>query len=72
MVLTALNRSYHPACFQCTACSLCLDGVSFALDKNGQPFCMPDYHERFAPRCAKCKKPILPENVSEKQSKKNF
>ena len=24
---------------------------------------MPDYYEQFAPRCAGCKKPILPENV---------
>ncbi|VDL86783.1 unnamed protein product [Nippostrongylus brasiliensis] len=36
MVLSALSRNYHPACFRCTACGICLDGVQFALDKNNQ------------------------------------
>ncbi|PIO54849.1 LIM domain protein, partial [Teladorsagia circumcincta] len=60
-VLSALNRNYHPACFTCTACGMCLDGVQFALDKNNQVYCLPDYHERFAPRCHRCKNAILPD-----------
>ncbi|PAV79010.1 hypothetical protein WR25_10724 isoform C [Diploscapter pachys] len=63
MVLTALGHTYHPQCFKCAACRICLDGVPFALDNDNRPFCMPDYYEQFAPRCAGCKKPILPENV---------
>ncbi|CAJ0592436.1 unnamed protein product [Cylicocyclus nassatus] len=66
MVLSALNRNYHPACFRCAGCGICLDGVPFALDKENQVYCMPDYHERFAPRCYRCRMPILPdENTGE-------
>ncbi|KAK6728284.1 hypothetical protein RB195_005743 [Necator americanus] len=61
MVLSALNHNYHPACFRCTGCGICLDGVPFALDKENQVYCMPDYHDRFAPRCYRCKQPILPD-----------
>ncbi|KJH53564.1 LIM domain protein [Dictyocaulus viviparus] len=65
-VLMALNRNYHPSCFRCTVCRMCLDGVQFTLDKNNQAYCLPDYHDRFAPRCHRCKKPILPdENTRE-------
>lgn len=61
MVLSALNRNYHPACFQCTACGKCLDGVQFALDKDNLVYCLPDYYERFAPRCHRCKNIIFPD-----------
>ncbi|VDO70086.1 unnamed protein product [Haemonchus placei] len=61
MVLSALGRNYHPACFTCTACGMCLDGIQFALDKNNQVYCLPDYHDRFAPRCHRCKNAILPD-----------
>ncbi|KAJ1370492.1 hypothetical protein KIN20_032220 [Parelaphostrongylus tenuis] len=63
-VLMALNSRYHPSCFRCTACGKCLDGVQFALDKNNQAYCLSDYHDRFAPRCYRCKKPILPDERS--------
>uniref|UniRef100_A0A0K0DF41 LIM domain protein n=1 Tax=Angiostrongylus cantonensis TaxID=6313 RepID=A0A0K0DF41_ANGCA len=63
-VLMALNGKYHPSCFRCTACGICLDGVQFALDKKNQAYCLPDYHDRFAPRCYRCKKPILPDERS--------
>ncbi|VDM63958.1 unnamed protein product [Angiostrongylus costaricensis] len=63
-VLTALNGKYHPSCFRCTACGMCLDGVQFALDKKNQAYCLPDYHDQFAPRCYRCKKPILPDERS--------
>ncbi|VDO87485.1 unnamed protein product [Heligmosomoides polygyrus] len=62
-VLSALNRNYHPACFQCTACGKCLDGVQFALDKDNLVYCLPDYYERFAPRCHRCKNIIFPDEV---------
>nr|CDJ89202.1 Zinc finger domain containing protein [Haemonchus contortus] len=66
MVLSALGRNYHPACFTCTACGMCLDGIQFALDKNNQVYCLPDYYDRFAPRCHRCKNAILPdENTGE-------
>ncbi|CAI4226780.1 unnamed protein product [Auanema sp. JU1783] len=61
MILTALDRKYHPACFCCTDCGKCLDGIPFSIDKNSQPYCLPDYHNRFAPRCARCALPITPQ-----------
>ncbi|KAF8366497.1 hypothetical protein PRIPAC_84326 [Pristionchus pacificus] len=61
MVLQALGRSFHPACFRCTKCRCCLDGIPFALDGKGEVYCMPDYHSLFAPRCASCTHPILPD-----------
>uniref|UniRef100_A0A1I7WUJ5 LIM zinc-binding domain-containing protein n=1 Tax=Heterorhabditis bacteriophora TaxID=37862 RepID=A0A1I7WUJ5_HETBA len=60
-VLSALNKKFHPSCFRCFACGICLNGVPFALDKQNNVYCMPDYHERFAYRCKACKKPILPD-----------
>ncbi|GMT00900.1 hypothetical protein PENTCL1PPCAC_23074 [Pristionchus entomophagus] len=61
MVLQALGRYFHPACFRCTKCRCCLDGIPFALDTKGEVYCMPDYHSLFAPRCASCTDPILPD-----------
>ncbi|GMT29530.1 hypothetical protein PFISCL1PPCAC_20827, partial [Pristionchus fissidentatus] len=60
-VLQALGRQFHPKCFRCTKCRCCLDGVPFALDTKGEVYCMPDYHSLFAPRCASCTQPILPD-----------
>ncbi|GMR53964.1 hypothetical protein PMAYCL1PPCAC_24159, partial [Pristionchus mayeri] len=62
MVLQALGRYFHPACFRCTKCRCCLDGIPFAIDTKGEVYCMPDYHSLFAPRCASCTHPILPDS----------
>ncbi len=40
-VLKALGGSFHPACFTCSRCPLCLDGVQFYLAGPDQkePLC---------------------------------
>ncbi|MFH4978808.1 hypothetical protein AB6A40_005517 [Gnathostoma spinigerum] len=66
-LLRASGSAFHPACFTCSVCNKCLDGVPFTVDSNNQIHCVPCFHERFAPRCAVCNKPIVPEE-GEKES----
>ncbi|VDM96001.1 unnamed protein product [Thelazia callipaeda] len=66
-LLRASGGAYHPACFVCTACKKCLDGVPFTVDASNNVHCVSCFHEKFAPRCAVCSKPIVPEE-GEKES----
>jgi len=47
------EKVFHPKCFVCKKCKVKLDGY---LEKDGDYYCEPHYHELFAPRCKKCKK----------------
>ncbi|XP_031442134.1 LIM domain-containing protein 1 isoform X2 [Clupea harengus] len=60
MVLQAMGKSYHPACFCCTVCHQSLEGARFCLDSANRVYCLKDYHRYVAPTCATCALPILP------------
>lgn len=64
-ILRASGKPFHPACFTCTACKKSLDGIPFTVDSNNAIHCVDCFHDKYAPRCARCSKPIVPEDGKE-------
>lgn len=62
-VITALGRTWHPEHFTCAHCSQELGTRNF-FERDGRPYCEPDYHNLFSPRCAYCNGPILDKCVT--------
>lgn len=60
-VITALGKTWHPEHFTCTHCNQELGTRNF-FEREGRPYCEPDYHNLFSPRCAYCNGPILDVN----------
>lgn len=58
--VTALGRAWHRHCFRCASCGRAIEEQSF-FERDGQPYHTACYHERFAPRCAACGRPIAGE-----------
>jgi paxillin len=57
-VITALGKTWHPEHFTCNHCNQELGTRNF-FERDGAPYCEPDYHNLFSPRCAYCNGPIL-------------
>nr|XP_018909108.1 PREDICTED: leupaxin-like isoform X2 [Bemisia tabaci] len=62
-VITALGKTWHPEHFTCTHCQQELGTRNF-FERDGRPYCEPDYHNLFSPRCAYCNGPILDKCVT--------
>ncbi|BHF76531.1 hypothetical protein SprV_0501962900 [Sparganum proliferum] len=63
-IVRALGQPYHPNCFVCVVCNCRLDSRPFTVDVHERPLCLDDFHRRYAPRCAHCKRLIVPESGS--------
>lgn len=57
-VITALGKTWHPEHFTCNHCAQELGTRNF-FERDGHPYCEPDYHNLFSPRCAYCNGAIL-------------
>ncbi|XP_013198944.1 lipoma-preferred partner homolog [Amyelois transitella] len=64
-ILRATGKPYHPRCFTCVVCHKSLDGIPFTVDAVNRIHCIEDFHRRYAPRCATCREPIIPEGGKE-------
>lgn len=61
-VITALGKTWHPEHFVCNHCNQELGTRNF-FERDGHPYCEPDYHNLFSPRCAYCNGAILDVNI---------
>lgn len=66
-VITALGRTWHPEHFTCNHCCQELGTRNF-FERDGFPYCEPDYHNLFSPRCAYCNGAILDVRIQMPQS----
>lgn len=55
----ALEKTWHPQCFLCTACKKSIGSGSFHVEE-GQPYCTEDFRRMFQSKCASCEFPIEP------------
>ncbi|CAF2092191.1 unnamed protein product [Rotaria magnacalcarata] len=55
----ALEKTWHPECFVCTACQREIGNGSFHV-KEGHPYCINDYQRMFQVKCSGCEFPIEP------------
>ncbi|XP_066520407.1 transforming growth factor beta-1-induced transcript 1 protein-like [Hoplias malabaricus] len=62
-LVTALGRVWHPEHFVCSECECELGNRNF-FEKDGRPYCEPDYFSLYSPHCAQCNKPILHKMVT--------
>ncbi|XP_028663756.1 filamin-binding LIM protein 1 [Erpetoichthys calabaricus] len=59
-VIRALKKAFHPECFFCSVCQHQIGEERFAVDDNGEVYCLQDYYRKFASECSACKKLIIP------------
>lgn len=55
----ALEKTWHPECFTCTACKKSIGTGSFHVEE-GEPYCIEDYRRMFQAKCTSCDFPVEP------------
>ncbi|KAA0150557.1 hypothetical protein FNF29_05132 [Cafeteria roenbergensis] len=60
--ITALGKTWHRQCFTCTDCGSDFGGGKF-YSRDGKPYCEEHYFENFAPKCAKCTRPVVADGL---------
>ncbi|CAF3329569.1 unnamed protein product [Rotaria socialis] len=55
----ALEKTWHPECFTCSACKKSIGTGSFHVEE-GEPYCIEDYRRMFQAKCTSCDFPIEP------------
>jgi paxillin len=56
--IKALSHSWHPEHFFCSQCGKCFGPNEEFMESNGKAYCVEDYEQMFAPKCATCTFPI--------------
>ncbi|XP_039623681.1 leupaxin [Polypterus senegalus] len=56
-VLAALNKTWHPEHFFCSECGRVFGDDGFH-EKDGKPYCKPDFYRLYAPKCSGCGEPV--------------
>ncbi|NXW72023.1 FBLI1 protein, partial [Hirundo rustica] len=59
-IVRALGKGYHPSCFSCAACNQAIGTERFAVDGQGDVYCVPDFYRKYAAVCSACECPIVP------------
>lgn len=47
-IVRALGKGYHPSCFSCAGCGRAIGSESFAMDEQGDVYCVPDFYRSAA------------------------
>ncbi|KAI1231353.1 Filamin-binding LIM protein 1, partial [Lamprotornis superbus] len=50
-IVRALGKGYHPSCFSCAACGRAIGTESFAVDEQGDVYCVPDFYRLAMGEC---------------------
>ncbi|XP_041095351.1 paxillin isoform X2 [Polyodon spathula] len=62
-IVSALGKTWHPEHFFCTECGEPFGEQGF-LEKEGKPYCLPDFYRLFAPKCFGCDQPVREKYLS--------
>jgi len=54
----AMDKNWHPECFQCVGCSVQFSGSLTYRESGGAAFCDECYAEKILPKCFGCQRPI--------------
>jgi len=60
-VISALGNKYHPGHFFCAGCGDPFGATTPFIVRDKYPWCEKCYENKYAPKCAKCRKPVLDE-----------